>query len=702
MIRALAWAALGRIAGGQQAWEPCDVDVCTCAGFCLEGLSERTHTLRSASDNGTRFLLSLCTELPKDHGYSTPPSAPDGWQPGSQGCAGCDADAEECTVVRITTGEGRGGQDSVVCDGAGTIGGCQYPEPCGMSGRKTADGGLDIRYQFAASAGKVWIQDDFVIHISAGQQQEEYTSVTRQLVDGEYQYSANLTAPAEDFTCLSPEPEPEPSPPPEPEPEPSPPPSPPCSCAAPPAASAHTDLRCTKEDGASAPLDAPLPCGASCTFTCAAGYVDPDVGRARTFDCTAGNFTNHDLNCVLEPPPPPPPCTCGAAPPGPTHARTNCFQAQVPCGTTCTFTCDDHYSDPAVGDSTTFTCGPDGNFTSHDLHCEAEPEPQPEPEPEAELCTDSYRAVIESVTKSGPCVSRVACTPDDPPGGCQSQINTMLAACKDQVYNTTDPETGSTMTRAFDQQASEALQKLGLGHCDFHEGYESCDSTCTIPYAIKTLGTCAKWFMSFDFQGFCKPNGGDPASVGCDNLGPEGGCSAECMDKFFDFQDRCTYCEDPIVQNFLRKASSGTLGTRVTDFCDHPPCLGAATCMTGCDNITDRVLRTCCSTQSNECDQNNCASHSNEKDCLAAAGCTCEGAEESNNGDPSKCQTPIKCVAEDPWPPTCSDVGGCAEAVVSAALDVCPEKFYVEPRLFGLYADCTEGRQETNEMLKDA
>ena len=124
--------------------------------------------------------------------------------------------------------------------------------------------------------------------------------------------------------------------------------------------------------------------------------------------------------------------------------------------------------------------------------------------------------------------------------------------------------------------------------------------------------------------------------------------------------------------------------------------------MTGCDNITDRVLRTCCSTQSNECDQNNCASHSNEKDCLAAAGCTCEGAEESNNGDPSKCQTPIKCVAEDPWPPTCSDVGGCAEAVVSAALDVCPEKFYVEPRLFGLYADCTEGRQETTEMLEDA
>ena len=412
MIRPLSIAALASLGAGQ-AWEPCDADTCMCAGFCLEGLSERTHTLRSASDNSTRFLLSLCSELPKDHAYAPPPSPPEGWQPGSQGCAGCDDAAEECTVVRITTGDGPGGQPSDVCDGAGTIGGCQYPEPCGMSGRRTADGGLDIRYQFAATAGKLWIQDDFIIHISAGPRQEEYTSVTRQLVDGEYQYSANLTAPAEDFTCLGPPPT--------------------CSCAAAPAAPAHTDLQCTKADGANAPLNASLPCGASCTFTCAEGYADPDVGRARTFECTAGNFTAHDLNCALEPPPPPPPCTCGPALPAPAHGRTNCFQAQVPCGTTCTFTCEDHYSDPAVGASTAFSCGADGNFTHHELDCVAEPEPQPEPEPEYDLCKKAYNDVMLSATH-GACVSRVACTQDDPPGGCQSQINTMLAACRDQVH----------------------------------------------------------------------------------------------------------------------------------------------------------------------------------------------------------------------------------------------------------------------------
>jgi hypothetical protein len=154
------------------------------------------------------------------------------------------------------------------------------------------------------------------------------------------------------------------------------------------------------------------------------------------------------------------------------------------------------------------------------------------------------------------------------------------------------------------------------------------------------------------------------------------------------------------VQNFLQHASSGTLDT-LTDYCEHPPCLGAATCMTGCDNVTDRVLRTCCSTESNECDQNNCAKYTSEKDCTAASGCTCEGAEE-NNGDPSKCRTPFKCVAEDPWPPTCSAAGGCADAVVSAALQVCPEKFYNEPRLLGLYTDCTEDRKETTKDLYNA
>jgi len=123
--------------------------------------------------------------------------------------------------------------------------------------------------------------------------------------------------------------------------------------------------------------------------------------------------------------------------------------------------------------------------------------------------------------------------------------------------------------------------------------------------------------------------------------------------------------------------------------------------MTGCDNVTERVLRTCCSTESNECDQHNCAAISTPKDCFATNGCTCAGAEESN-GDPSKCHTPFKCVVEDPWPPTCTAAGGCAEAVVTAALQVCPQEFYDDARLFGLYTDCIEDRAETTEDLYKA
>ena len=123
--------------------------------------------------------------------------------------------------------------------------------------------------------------------------------------------------------------------------------------------------------------------------------------------------------------------------------------------------------------------------------------------------------------------------------------------------------------------------------------------------------------------------------------------------------------------------------------------------MTGCDNVTERVLRTCCSTESNECDQHNCAAISTPKDCFATNGCTCAGAEESN-GDPSKCHTPFKCVVEDPWPATCTAAGGCAEAVVTAALQVCPQEFYDDARLFGLYADCIEDRAETTEDLYKA
>ena len=685
-MRPLSVAALLAVGVVGAEWEECDKETCMCAGFCLEGLSDRSHSLLSADDS-SRFLLSLCSELPKDAGQTPPASPPDGWQPGSQGCAGCDDDASECTVVRITTTENPGGQDSVACDGAGSIGGCAYPEPCGMSGRPSADGGLEIRYQFAAAEGSSWIRDDFILHISAGEA-EEFSTVLRQQVDGEFQYSANLTAPAEDFTCLGPPPQ--------------------GGCGPAPTTPADADASCTKADGALAPPGDALPCGSSCTFTCAAGYADPNVGRAKTFECGSdGNFTDHDLNCALLPPPPPPECSCGAAPPRPAHARTNCIAAHVRCGESCTFTCEDGYADPEVGRARTFECGSDGNFTDYELDCEAEPEPMPEPEPEHDLCQEAYKKAIQSAL-SGVCASPTACSADRPNSPCQQLITTMLENCKDQVYNATDDEAGKIITRSFDQQAVEALQLLGLSNCDFHEGYDGCNATCHVDQARLELGDCAKWFFTVNFQGFCEPNGVDNSEA-CRSSGPLGGCSAECMDRFFDFQDRCSGCSDPFVQSFLKKASGGWLVTPSIndDSCPHDelPCLGAATCMTGCENVTKRVLRTCCSTRSDECD-GDCAGIEDAEQCLKKKGCTCDGAQETGNGDPSKCHQfdggKIKCVAEDPWPSTCLKAGGCEDAVVSAALEVCPKIFYEQPRLFGLYTDCTEDRREGTQDLIDA
>jgi hypothetical protein len=40
--------------------------------------------------------------------------------------------------------------------------------------------------------------------------------------------------------------------------------------------------------------------------------------------------------------------------------------------------------------------------------------------------------------------------------------------------------------------------------------------------------------------------------------------------------------------------------------------------------------------------------------------------------------------------------------VVTAALQVCPQEFYDDARLFGLYTDCIEDRAETTEDLYKA
>ena len=483
-----------------------------------------------------------------------------------------------------------------------------------------------------------------------------------------------------------------------PEPEPEPAPSPGCVCGIPPAAPAHAAVTCLKSDGAAYPLGAAVACGDLCTVACNDHFADPVANGAtrKDFQCAGAQFTDHTLDCQAVPEPEPEPCECGAAPPRPQHAQTTCWQAEIRCGESCTFTCDNHFTDPDKGTSTTFSCAVDGVFTDHSLNCQLEPEPEPlpEPEPEDKLCDEAYKAAFAStMSPQGVCQGPAACMPDHPNTPCQKLITNMLQRCKDVVYNETVD--GRTVSRSFDQQAVLALKQLGPATCDYHEGYEACEATCTMAHATQALGDgCGKWFFSTLWQGFCRPDGSDSDFSACKDAGPEGGCSAACMTRFYDYQDKCAGCQDPLVQDFLSKAAGGALKTpSASCLYNHLPCMGAATCMTGCDNVTERVLRTCCSGESTECDGN----------CIGVPKKKCNAPD---NGcrwldDPKKSGA-ARCIAEDPFPSTCASDGGCQEAVVAAALEVCPKIFYEQPRMFGLYTDCTEGRPETVSDLEEA
>lgn len=144
----------------------------------------------------------------------------------------------------------------------------------------------------------------------------------------------------------------------------------------------------------------------------------------------------------------------------------------------------------------------------------------------------------------------------------------------------------------------------------------------------------------------------------------------------------------PVARQTFFEAAAGGQVNHVTQNCAFPPCLGAATCMTGCGNITERVVRTCCAP--GECGRN--CNGMSEAQCTGADGCRCV----PDPAHPGGCRMPFRCVAEDPYPATCSLVGGCADAVIAGALEVCPAAFVENPRMFGLYADCTEGPTQIN------
>ena len=105
----------------------------------------------------------------------------------------------------------------------------------------------------------------------------------------------------------------------------------------------------------------------------------------------------------------------------------------------------------------------------------------------------------------------------------------MLVSCKDQVYNFTDPITGRVEIRSLTQNMVQAFRNADVmgytSHCDFHEGYDTCNEHCTISDAIAALEGCAKWLLGIQFNGLCKP-GGDSYS-GCEKSGPV--CHGMCF-----------------------------------------------------------------------------------------------------------------------------------------------------------------------------
>ena len=630
------WALVGGLGGARAQdwdWESCDLATCTCAGFCLDALRDTTYSLSAA--DGQRFFVRLCDALP-DEPQTAPPDAAAGWQPGAQGCLGCTTVADMCTVVRTSGTAGAHGREES-CDGAGSVGGCGFGESCGMSGRATPGGGLDIRYQFADSEHGEYLQDDFILHVHPGMgEAEDFSDVARLDFEGDYQYHVNVTAPAAQIVCAGAEPAPPPPPPSQAD----------CewlptdpfaqyfelnndeaatsadecqaNCCAdlacevwqystePPAGVAHCvhgasddtgDSFGVEWQGGTRPPEEPeepqaepqsggYKCGSVLGNPPSCQEVVPgDVPEYPTLsECSAACGAGPSPAPSPDPPPPPP-TECPASPGG-VHA--NGCNGVYHAGDECTATCQPCFNDDSGRISARFTCGADGMWEApdgplactaqtcsnhgtcnpsdstcvcsgchHGDNCETDTcapnghcddksndclcnpgyagdtcTDMPEPEPEAMECDDAYSAVMKAMLLDGepchkayPCASAAqptSCCPDEPNTPCQRLITNMLVSCKDQVYNFTDPITGRVEIRSLTQNMVQAFRNADVmgytSHCDFHEGYDTCNEHCTISDAIAALEGCAKWLLGIQFNGLCKP-GGDAYS-GCEKSGP--------------------------------------------------------------------------------------------------------------------------------------------------------------------------------------
>eukprot|EP01047_Picozoa_sp_COSAG01_P073674 COSAG01_NODE_12083_length_1803_cov_3.156151_1_plen_422_part_00 len=266
-------------------------------------------------------------------------------------------------------------------------------------------------------------------------------------------------------------------------------------------------------------------------------------------------------------------------------------------------------------------------------------------------CCDAYSQLIMTFF-SGSCAGTVC------PVACQSAVDKMLRACENQVMNVTESD-GRVVRRHMDEQFVESLAKLGYtDNCSW--GFSGCDAGCTHSYLQSSLHGCAKIGENLEFLGLCSGPGagtdlGPSPQPGCATdlsvCGPgqnpqctESGCTAKCIQKLWTLEDQCRGCTEKRIRRFLTRAVAG-IGDASGSV--NSPVLSGITCSASCTNIGGRLRRVCCPANSTECNK------------------------------------------QDAFPAVCYGDGVCKEAVLVAALHMCPKEFLNSSDLLGLYDDCS-------------
>ena len=187
------------------------------------------------------------------------------------------------------------------------------------------------------------------------------------------------------------------------------------------------------------------------------------------------------------------------------------------------------------------------------------------PPPNREVdCSNAYAMAYSSVL-TGSCMKSVGPCHEE----CQKLISAAMLKCKDVRFNQTDPETNKTESFPFDAMMLPNLQRLGPPTCDYHLGYKSCESTCSISDAKTQLAGCIM------------PNRqGSPVFTSCDQVShppvrsvlgcgvshrhfvpiahplPSTRCLQPCLGKYLGFKDQCAGCGDIFIKKFLADGAS--------------------------------------------------------------------------------------------------------------------------------------------------